>query len=115
MEVTQQAASKAVAELIDLGIVEATTTTDRRAKRIRLSRTGWQSVRLGRLARFRIDRRLENALGNKNFKMARSILLTCLRAVGGWRESARGGCEHLGRRPTLPVVPQNLASFSAGI
>ncbi|HXA76886.1 MAG TPA: MarR family transcriptional regulator [Candidatus Acidoferrales bacterium] len=82
MEVTQQAASKTVAELIDLGIVEAIAAKDRRAKRIRLSQRGWKCVRLGRLARARIDGNLVRTARKKNYEMARTSLLTCLRALG---------------------------------
>ena len=83
MDVTQQAASKVVAELIGLGILEAAPAKDRRAKRIRLSQRGWDCVRLGRRARAQIDRRLVNAAGTKNYAMARSILVTYLRMLGG--------------------------------
>lgn len=83
MDVTQQAASKAVAELIDLGILEASPAADRRAKRIRLSRRGWQCVRLGRRFREQIDKRLVTAAGKKNYDRAKSTLLSCLRALGG--------------------------------
>ena len=83
MEVTQQAASKTVAELIGLGILEVAPAKDRRAKRIRLSQRGWDCVRLGRRARAQIDRRLVSAAGKKNYEIARSILVTYLRALGG--------------------------------
>jgi DNA-binding MarR family transcriptional regulator len=83
MNVTQQAASKAVAELIGLGILEAAPAQDRRAKSIRLSERGWQSVRLGRRARARIDALLVAAIGEKDYQRAKSALLTCLRALGG--------------------------------
>jgi DNA-binding MarR family transcriptional regulator len=83
MNVTQQAASKAVAELIGLKILEAAPAKDRRAKSIRLSERGWQSVRLGRRARAKIDELLVTATGEKDYQRAKSILLTCLRALGG--------------------------------
>jgi DNA-binding MarR family transcriptional regulator len=83
MEVTQQAASKIVAELIHIGILEATRGKDRRAKRIRLSQQGWRCVRLGRRARARIDNLLIRTVGRKSYKNAKSTLLTCLRALGG--------------------------------
>src|SRR5215470_7906099 len=37
MNVSQQAASKAIAELVEHGIVESNRATDRRARRVRLS------------------------------------------------------------------------------
>jgi DNA-binding MarR family transcriptional regulator len=83
MDVTQQAASKIVAELIDIGILEATPAKDQRAKRIRLSQGGWRCVRLGRRARTRIDKLLVRAAGRKCYENAKSTLLTCLRALGG--------------------------------
>ena len=82
MEVTQQAASKVVAELIELGALEAVTGEDRRAKRIRLSRRGRQIVRLGRQERRRIDRRLQTAAGKNGYEAARQILGDCLTALG---------------------------------
>ena len=82
MEVTQQAASKMVAELIRLGIVEAVRTTDRREKRVRLSRSGRKCVRLGRRARAQIAGRLMRVAGCSNYEHARSTLLTCLQALG---------------------------------
>jgi DNA-binding MarR family transcriptional regulator len=83
MEVTQQAASKMVAELIHLGIVEAIPAKDRRAKRIRLSQRGWRCVQLGQRARTRIGKLLIRAAGQKNYEIAKSTLLICLRALGG--------------------------------
>jgi len=83
MEVTQQAASKTVAELIDLGFVEATPARDRRAKRIRLSRRGWRCVQLGRRTRTRTDNLLIRAAGRRSYENTKSTLLTCLRALGG--------------------------------
>src|SRR6476660_2147147 len=58
MEVTQQAASKVVAELMELGAIEAVAAEDRRTKRIRLSRRGWRAVNLARQARAQIEKRL---------------------------------------------------------
>jgi DNA-binding MarR family transcriptional regulator len=83
MEVTQQAASKAVAELIALGALEAAPGEDRRAKRIRLSKKGWQLVRLGRQERRRIDHRLRAAAGDRDYEAARTILQKCLTSLGG--------------------------------
>jgi DNA-binding MarR family transcriptional regulator len=83
MEVTQQAASKVVAELIHIGILEATCAKDKRAKRIRLSEQGWRCVRLGRRSRTRIDNLLIRVTGRKSYQTAKSTLLTCLQALGG--------------------------------
>ena len=83
MDITQQAASKIVAELIDIGILKAIPANDRRTKRIRLSQQGWRCVRLGRRARTQIDSRLVRAAGKESYENAKSTLLTCLRALGG--------------------------------
>jgi DNA-binding MarR family transcriptional regulator len=83
MGVTQQAASKMVAELVRLGIVEAVSAKDKRAKGIRLSQRGWKCVQLGRRARTQIDERLIRAAGRKSYEGARSTLLTYLQALGG--------------------------------
>ena len=83
MEVTQQAASKMVAELIRLEILEAVPAKDRRAKRIRLSQRGWTCVNLGRRVRDQISRRLIAAAGREACEQAKSTLVTCLRALGG--------------------------------
>ena len=83
MEVTQQAASKAVAELVELGALEVSEAPDRRARRVRLSARGWKMVRLGRRARQILDRRLRAAAGAKNYETARAALQACLQALGG--------------------------------
>ena len=83
MEVSQQAASKSVAELIRLGVLDAVPATDRRAKRIRLSQRGWQCVRTARQLRGRIDQRLAKALGASGYKRTKASLVACLEALGG--------------------------------
>ena len=83
MEVTQQAASKSVAELIRLGIVEAAKAKDRRAKLIRLTKRGWESVNDARAAREKIDRQLAKAIGQKNYRRVKDNLLVCLKELGG--------------------------------
>jgi DNA-binding MarR family transcriptional regulator len=83
MEVTQQAGSKMVAELIHLGLVEAVSDKDRRTKRIRLSERGWNCVQLGRRLRARLEKRLIRSTGKKNYDHARATVLNCLQALGG--------------------------------
>lgn len=83
MGVTQQAASKTIAELIRLGILEAAPARDRRAKRIRLSQRGWECVRLSRRARTQIAARLIGVAGRECYQNARSTLLLCLEKLGG--------------------------------
>jgi DNA-binding MarR family transcriptional regulator len=83
MGVTQQAASKAIAELIRLKIVEVVPESDRRVKRIRLSNRGWRCVQLGRRTRAQIDNRLTRVVGRKSYEHATATLLTCLQTLGG--------------------------------
>jgi DNA-binding MarR family transcriptional regulator len=83
MEVTQQAASKAVAELAALGIVEIAAGRDRRAKIVRLSPEGVRIVQSGRHARLEIDRQLVKALGKTPYAATKTALLRCLEELGG--------------------------------
>lgn len=83
MGVTQQAASKTIAEMIRLGILEAKTAPDRRAKVIRISNRGWESIRFSRSARARLDRRLETLIGAANYKSMKACLAKCLTSLGG--------------------------------
>jgi DNA-binding MarR family transcriptional regulator len=83
MEVTQQAASKAVAELQRLEVVEVLEGESRREKRVQLSAHGWRAVRQGRAARRRIEQKLKRVVGCADYDMARAILLRCLAALGG--------------------------------
>jgi DNA-binding MarR family transcriptional regulator len=83
MEVTQQAASKTVAELVRFGMLEAVPAKDRRAKRIRLSRRGWKAVEFIRRARRQVEQRLLAAVGKKDYVKAKGILWACLEELGG--------------------------------
>ena len=83
MEVSQQAASKMVAELVALGLVESARGSDRRARRIRLSARGWRAVRLARRARGEVERRLRNAVGARRYRSAQRTLTACLEMLGG--------------------------------
>jgi DNA-binding MarR family transcriptional regulator len=83
MGVTQQAASKVVAELSALGILEAVRSEDRRAKRVRLTSRGRAAVDRTRMTRRRIDARLAKALGPKRYAAAKSTLIAALESVGG--------------------------------
>jgi DNA-binding MarR family transcriptional regulator len=83
LEVTQQAASKAVAQMISMGILESTGAEDRRAKRIRLSERGWASVKAARRARRALEARLMKSIGSAKYEAARRILLESLKELGG--------------------------------
>ena|SRR5690242_16804652 len=83
MEITQQATSKAVAELVTLGVLELIVGSDRREKTVRLSNRGWTLVRLGRRVRRGIERRLIRIAGREEYGQAISVLTACLDALGG--------------------------------
>jgi len=83
MRVTQQAASKAVAELVELGYLELQTGRDRREKRVRLSKRGWATVEFARRARRRLGARLRRAVGEDEYEHARLVLVRCLKVLGG--------------------------------
>jgi DNA-binding MarR family transcriptional regulator len=83
MKVTQQAASKMAAELIHLGLAEALSNKDRRAKRIRLAQRGRKCVQLGRRFRARLEMQLIRSAGKKNYEAAKATVLNCLEVLGG--------------------------------
>lgn len=83
MQVSQQAASKAIAELVELGYVEALASADRRQRRIRLSKRGWEAVRFARRGRRQLEARLRKAVGAERYENARAVILECLDALGG--------------------------------
>jgi DNA-binding MarR family transcriptional regulator len=83
LEVTQQAASKAVAELAELGILAIVPSADRRVKTVRLSARAWKLVRLGRRIRRQIERRLIRGIGAGSYESAKSTLSACLEELGG--------------------------------
>ncbi len=83
MGVTQQAGSKMVAELLELGVVEINPNQDRRTKRIRLSAKGEQLVLLTRRTRMQVDSRLIRKLGESRYESLHMLLLECLESLGG--------------------------------
>jgi DNA-binding MarR family transcriptional regulator len=83
MEVTQQAASKVVAELAELGVLDIVPGSDRRAKKVRLSLRGWNVVRRSRQIRRQVEGRLIHTAGAEQYETAKSILSTCLETLGG--------------------------------
>lgn len=83
MEVTQQAASKAVAELAALKIVEIAPGPDRRAKIVRLSALGLKVVQSARQARLEIDKQLVDAIGKRQYAATKAALVQCLESLGG--------------------------------
>ena len=83
MGVTQQAASKSVAELVALRVVRAAPGDDRRAKRIGLSPRGWKAVHASRRARRTIERQLLKTIQRRDYAAAQRTLIRCLEALGG--------------------------------
>lgn len=84
MGVTQQAASKAVAELTGLGYLSTVPcSTDRRVRRIALSKRGEEALEAARLARADLDARLLSTLGAETIAGARRALSALLDATGG--------------------------------
>ena len=83
MEVSQQAASKSVAELVRLGVLEESPGKDRRAKRIRLSAKGWKAVHLSRKIRVAIHGNLDRSLGEQHLADVKRTLIACLDHLGG--------------------------------
>lgn len=82
--VTQQAVSKQVLELVDLGLVEsAGASADGRAREVRLSKRGKACVAASRRARARVTARLTKALGRKAFDELQRALTKALEALGG--------------------------------
>jgi DNA-binding MarR family transcriptional regulator len=90
MRVSQQAASKAAAELERLGYVErAPDPDDARVRRLALSERGRAAVAAGRTARAEVAAALEARLGPRRAKALRAGLLDVLDAAGGL-EAVRG-------------------------
>lgn len=83
MGVTQQAASKAIGELVRLGVVEVKRAADRRAKEVRLSVRGWEGVQCARSVRARLEAKLARHVGERRYSDARKTLRACLELAGG--------------------------------
>jgi DNA-binding MarR family transcriptional regulator len=83
MAVTQQAASKSVAELVRLGVLEESPGQDRRSKMIRLSSRGWKGVHASRRIRVTIHNRLQKSMGSSGYEWTKHALIQCLDALGG--------------------------------
>jgi DNA-binding MarR family transcriptional regulator len=79
MEVTQQAASKAVVELEGFGYVErAADPEDGRVRRVRLTRKGRAAVEAGRAARKKLGARLASEVGAARLEAATTTLARVL-------------------------------------
>jgi DNA-binding MarR family transcriptional regulator len=84
MGVSQQAASKAAAELEQLGYVERVRDpADARVRRLALSARGRAAVEAGRGARAAVAGELADALGPRRAETLRRTLLDALAVAGG--------------------------------
>jgi DNA-binding MarR family transcriptional regulator len=84
MGVSQQAASKAAAELERLGYLERVAApADARVRPLALSESGRAAVAAGRAARAEVAEGVEAALGPRRAKALRASLLDALDAAGG--------------------------------
>ncbi|MFB4271748.1 MarR family winged helix-turn-helix transcriptional regulator [Nonomuraea sp. GTA35] len=84
MEVTQQAASKVVAELEGLGYVERVPDPrDARIRRVRLTGRGRAAVAAARRARAAQENRLAERVGPERVEECRALLAELLDELGG--------------------------------
>jgi DNA-binding MarR family transcriptional regulator len=84
MQITQQGASKAVAELETLGYVERVPDpTDARVRNVQLSTRGREAVTASRKARERLMRKLASTCGEKTVVEGKRILAALLDQLGG--------------------------------
>ncbi|MFO0672007.1 MAG: helix-turn-helix domain-containing protein [Polyangiaceae bacterium] len=84
MGVTQQAASKSVAELEALGYVERRVAPeDARVRTVALSARGEEAVRAARAARSALERELARRHGDDAIRRARRLLADLLTDLGG--------------------------------
>jgi DNA-binding MarR family transcriptional regulator len=84
MRVTQQGASKAVAELETLGYLERVPdVSDARIRRVRLSALGREAVQVTRQAREKVARKLSSQIGEPALAGCRQTLARMLEALGG--------------------------------
>ncbi|MEV7083654.1 helix-turn-helix domain-containing protein [Streptomyces sp. NPDC093516] len=81
---TQQGASKAVAELERLGYAERLPSPrDARVRQVALTRRGGEAVAAARRARERLERRLRERSDPAAFDAARAVLVDLLDELGG--------------------------------
>lgn len=84
LDMTQQGASKIVAELAALGYVKRITDSeDARIRRVALSRRGQAAVSASREARAEAEAALSATCGAGRLRTARTVLLAALENAGG--------------------------------
>lgn len=82
-QVSQQAASKVVAELTGLGYVERAAGGDARTHRVGLSARGMAAVKAARRQRATQQRALVRLAGGPQVEAARALLVALLEMLGG--------------------------------
>lgn len=88
--VTQQAASKVVAELASLGYLALLSEpADRRVRRVALSSLGERAVSDARAARRKLENKLTAKVGESGMLTARKALISLLGASGGLEAARR--------------------------
>ncbi len=80
--VSQQAASKSVAELAALGYIQGSATTDARVRSVELSARGYAAIRAARAFRRKLTQRIARRHG-ANATRARRLLALVLVELGG--------------------------------
>jgi DNA-binding MarR family transcriptional regulator len=81
--ISQQGASKAVRELVDLGYVAFTTDeSDRRRKAAVLTERGRRAAAVSRTARTELDARVRTAVGQRRFESALGVLHEAMTELG---------------------------------
>lgn len=83
MGVSQQAASKAVRELVELGYLELVAGTDARQRMVRLSARGREALACARKLRGELERKLLRGQPESAVRAARAVLGTMLEQLGG--------------------------------
>jgi DNA-binding MarR family transcriptional regulator len=79
--ITQQAVSKAVKELVGLGVVDVVTnTSDKRSRPVHLTDQGRQAVATSREARRAINHRVREALGDDDFEHTLACMINAVAA-----------------------------------
>jgi DNA-binding MarR family transcriptional regulator len=82
--ITQQGASKHVAELERLGYAERVPDArDQRVRRVRMTVEGRDALAAGRAARADLEKRLIASAGLKDVETARRVLIALLEVTGG--------------------------------
>jgi DNA-binding MarR family transcriptional regulator len=83
LEITQQAVSKSVRELVGLGYVAQTIdTADRRRRPLELTASGHRAVAVARRSRRDLESRIRIAVGDRRFSQTAGVLESAMRELG---------------------------------